>query len=331
MVSSEITGVDEFTKSIIKHGQDLEAVVEEGEWFEITIKKMFDTQIITSLGYHIDDLLGFRLNSSDSTPPSAVRLRLGYFNTQLSQILHKAVCQMKLNELAHVSFELEPSQLDESFKKTSQASHQQPCLDLKFEINLISIEKTGHYIPIYELDEKQLNTLCLEHKNDANELFKRQLIRTAFRRYQKAMNYLIVALQLIDEKLKNLAKLDEIDEERGAVEQDELSSLKTSLKQTKSQLYANLAICQLKNNNNEMAIVNCTKCLEISRDNVKALFRRAQAHTNLNNFENAILDYTKAIQLDPSNQELRAKLAACEKLKKSSEQELAAKMKKLFS
>lgn len=320
----------EYTLDCIETASDSDQMVEEGEWFEADVKRLFNAQIITSLGYDIDQVLSFKLQPNDGY--TRVRQRLGYFNTQIGQIIHKAVCQMKLNQLYHLSFEFDPQLLDESFKTKPVA--ERIFLDLKFEIRLVSVEKNfSHLPPIYKMNEHELYALCLEHKNDANELFKKHFIRTSFKRYQKSINYLIVALQLIGEKLKGstVHKLDDIDEEQESSSNDQLSKLNVQMLETKSQLYSNLSLCQIKNNNNQMAILNCTKCLEIDTKNVKALFRRAQARANLNDYEEALDDLKKALCLDPNNQEIKNKIVACEKSIKTHEQLMALKFKKLFT
>lgn len=45
----------------------------------------------------------------------------------------------------------------------------------------------------------------------------------------------------------------------------------------------------------------CLKVLELESTNVKALYRRAQAHMNLADLDLAELDIKKALELDPDN------------------------------
>lgn len=193
----------EFTKCILEKGI-LDSIVEEGEWFSIEIKKEFDISILKPYGYDLDSLIGFKLNNDNSF--TKVRLRLGFFTSVLNQIIHKAIYQMKLKELARVSFEIDPEYLDESLNKrpTKNGSNNKEkiFLDLCFDICLVEIESNGNRANnvVYKLNEDQLYAICLEHKNDANELYKKNLIRTAFQRYRKAISFLIIAQQMISEK-----------------------------------------------------------------------------------------------------------------------------------
>ena len=98
----------------------------------------------------------------------------------------------------------------------------------------------------------------------------------------------------------------------------------------KSQLYSNFAACQIKSGNSKMAIINCTKCLEIDNNNVKALFRRATAYAGIKEYELAINDCQTAISIDPNNVDVKKKLNQVENLQKQYNQNMSAKFKKMF-
>lgn len=89
-------------------------------------------------------------------------------------------------------------------------------------------------------------------------------------------------------------------------------------------------MCQLKNNNYEMTIINCTKCLEIDKLNLKALFRRAQARTGKNDYDEALADYNLALKLDPNNNEIKQRISHVEHLKKAYNQTISSNLKKFF-
>ena len=98
----------EFTKCVLSEGDNTEQVVTEGQWFTIKCKRLFDSACFKTLFEYpnVDLIIGFKTEKDSFTN---VRLRLGYFNSQISFILHKAICQMRLNELARISFELDLS------------------------------------------------------------------------------------------------------------------------------------------------------------------------------------------------------------------------------
>ena len=73
-------------------------------------------------------------------------------------------------------------------------------------------------------------------------------------------------------------------------------------------LYLNIAACQMKMRQYEYAIKNCTKALEIDGENIKALYRRCIALTEINEFERARKDAEEALSIDESNQALKKQL-----------------------
>lgn len=310
----------DFTKTIIEHG-DPSYIVEESEWFEFESKLLFDKSCLKrSLANDPDRLIGFNLNSDHLT---LVRQRLGYFNSQITKILQRIIQTMRLNEKAHISFELDPDLLNESFQ--NEKVDNKIYLDLKFEIILTKIEKNDpNQSLIYNLKADQLLTLSNEHKTDANELFKNSFVLTAFQRYHKAMSYLIIAEQMINEKKDiKIEDLETISETENETNHFDVAKLK-------SQLFSNLAACQLKSKNYKMVITNCGKCLELDKMNVKALFRRSSAFTEIKDFELAIEDLRIALALETDNIDVKKKLVYVEGLKKQYEQSMASKFKKMF-
>lgn len=319
----------DFTLNILEKG-DQNVIVEEGEFFTLEIKKLFDTSVLRSLGYDLDNLIGFIIDKNEL--PTSVRQRLGFFNTFLNEIIHRAIFKMKLNELSELSFEINPDLFDESFSyKNKHHLKEIVYLDLKFQLKITNVEKLRPYeCVIYKQDENQLFKLCLEHKTEANELFKKSHIYTAFKRYHKSISYLIIADQLINDKTSQKEQ-NEMSESCENEILNKLNDLKKQLKEQKAILHSNLAMCQLKSGNYDMAIINCTKCLEIDCNNVKALFRRAQARTGRNDYDEALEDYRAALKIDPNNQEIKNKVMHVENLKKTYNDAISGRLKKLFS
>ncbi|KAG1326131.1 tetratricopeptide repeat protein 1 [Cocos nucifera] len=80
-------------------------------------------------------------------------------------------------------------------------------------------------------------------------------------------------------------------------------------------------------------IKECTKALELNPSYVKALFRRAEAHEKLEHYEEAIADWKKVMELDPSNDQARRNIrrlepVAAEKREKMKE-EMIGKLKEM--
>ena len=315
----------EFTKCVLYKSDNLEEIVKEGQWFTIKCKQLFDSSVFKTVVKEakIDDLIGFKAETDCFTN---IRLKMGYYNSQISRVLHKAISQMRLNELSRISFELDPEILDESFKNKKDVRQKEKIyLDINFEINLIEIEAFNeNYVDqslVFNLNEHQLFEISSEHKKDANDLYQKNLFLTAFQRYHKSIAYLIIAEQVYNGKeiekktCDGLKTIDEINEKNSLEESQD--NFKNKLFELKSQIYCNLAACQMKSENYNMVIINCTKCLEIShKKNVKALFRRAQAYTFMNDWDYAIADLKLALSVDPSNEELKQNLLKAESLKK---------------
>lgn len=305
------------TKCILEKGIESEMSQPiDGDIYEIGIKLLFDKKVLKTDHFSSDSLIGISNLCMDKS--SRCYIKIAYYNTQIMHILHQAIKKMYLQELAHISFEFDPDLLNENFKETeSNKKESKVYLDLKFEINLIKkieeidetikIEgtcmKSEDYLKIdetviYKINEFDLLGLCVLHKTDANDLFKKGFILTAFKRYHKSISLLIIAQQQTNFNLQ-LAKEDKLELP------EDYQSFLNELSLIKSQLYSNLAACQLKSKKYKMAIINCTKCLELNKINVKALFRRGQCFGHLNEFEKARIDFEAACLLSPDDIEIK--------------------------
>jgi peptidylprolyl isomerase len=67
----------------------------------------------------------------------------------------------------------------------------------------------------------------------------------------------------------------------------------------------NQAQCHLKLGASAAALAVCDRALELDSSNIKAIFRRASANRDLQNFGEAKADVRKGIAIDPNNRELR--------------------------
>lgn len=65
-------------------------------------------------------------------------------------------------------------------------------------------------------------------------------------------------------------------------------------------ILCNRAQCYLKLGNNAAAIEDCTACLTIQPDNMKALFRRGSALEAMNDKKAALKDFRDALRVNPS-------------------------------
>ncbi|KAK3603020.1 hypothetical protein CHS0354_037767 [Potamilus streckersoni] len=76
-------------------------------------------------------------------------------------------------------------------------------------------------------------------------------------------------------------------------------------------MYSNRAACKLRRDNKEEAIRDCTKALNLHPHYVKALLRRAELYEASEKLDDALADYQKVVELDPSQNVARL---ACMKL-----------------
>merc|ERR1712048_693761 len=83
---------------------------------------------------------------------------------------------------------------------------------------------------------------------------------------------------------------------------------KTKAKELKKLSELNQAACHLKLKNVTDAKKACNNVLKEERENVKALYRRAQCDFELKNFMDCMTDLKKVINLDPQNKPARALL-----------------------
>ncbi|PWZ36787.1 Peptidyl-prolyl cis-trans isomerase FKBP62 [Zea mays] len=69
--------------------------------------------------------------------------------------------------------------------------------------------------------------------------------------------------------------------------------------------FLNNAACKLRLNDYKEAKELCTEVLESDNTNVKALYRRAQAHMHLVDLDLAEADIKKALEIDPDNRDVK--------------------------
>jgi tetratricopeptide (TPR) repeat protein len=89
-------------------------------------------------------------------------------------------------------------------------------------------------------------------------------------------------------------------------EAEDETQLKSLVQEVQIPGLLNLALCYLKLNRDvKNAVVHCTSVLQIEPGNIKALYRRAQAHLSLQDFDLARQDLVTALNLDPANSALK--------------------------
>jgi len=91
--------------------------------------------------------------------------------------------------------------------------------------------------------------------------------------------------------------------------------------------WLNCALVNMKQNETAECIKHCDKVLEKQPNNVKALYRKAQALQQRKDFEEAIVIYNKIVEIEPENKAAPQQILVC----KHQVAELLAQEKKRFS
>lgn len=131
--------------------------------------------------------------------------------------------------------------------------------------------------------EKTLE-LAYAEKASGNEFFRQGQLEEASKAYSKALLAVNQAFREAEDEVQLKALVQEV----------QIPGL------------LNLALCYLRLGKDvKNAVVHCTSVLQIESGNIKALYRRAQAHLSLQDFDLARQDLVTALNLDPSNASLK--------------------------
>lgn len=147
------------------------------------------------------------------------------------------------------------------------------------------------------------------HKQKGMELYARGEYQWAFHRFGLTLKY-IVSL--------------EHDVPSGHEEGMNMIGLKLSC-------YLNVAACQMRHHNYESVVKNCCKALELQPNNSKALYRRGSAYIQLQEYEKAKQDLSKAQEFEPKNPAIMKQQQLLKARVQKLNQYYASCMKKMFS
>ena len=81
----------------------------------------------------------------------------------------------------------------------------------------------------------------------------------------------------------------------------------------KSVIYCNRALAALKMENYAIALLDACEALKLDSNNVKGYYRRAQAYAAMRQLKNAVADFKKVCQIQPSNKDAREKYEITQK------------------
>ena len=201
------------------------------------------------------------------------------FKTDEEQViegLDTTVLTMKKGEVA--SARIPPEHAFGSTETKLDLAVVPPNSTVFYEVEIVSFEKEKESWDLKSNAEKI--EAAAKKKDEGNAWFKMGKYAKASKRYEKAAKYI------------------EYDSSFSEDEKKQSKAVKISIK-------LNNAACKLKLKDYKEAEKLCTKVLELESTNVKALYRRAQAYTELVDLELAELDIKKALEIDPDNREVK--------------------------
>lgn len=140
---------------------------------------------------------------------------------------------------------------------------------VEYEVELITFEKVKNS---WEMDDAEKLEQAQLLKEQGNKYLKESKLLLALKKYNRAKNYLT-----------------------GFVKENDASKL------LQIAVHSNLSLLYQKQNNNDEVLANCTKVLELDPKNVKALYRRGQVRLTAQDFESAIADFERVLEVEPAN------------------------------
>jgi len=180
-----------------------------------------------------------------------------------------------------------------------------PNTDLTYEITMNDFTKVKEKWGM-ELNEKK--EAAAKRKNDGNELFTQGHYSHALKKYKKALEYL--------------------DDSSSKLEPDEKKHVNIELSLP---CYLNSAMCHIKLKEYQKALDSCEKALQIDSRNVKGLWRRGVARTELGFWTEAKRDFTEALTIEPENKSIQQSMNRLKALMKKQDEIERERYKKLFS
>lgn len=162
----------------------------------------------------------------------------------------------------------------------------------------------------WDMSNEEKFEACERKRQEGNAFFKEKRYSMAFKRYQKALDYVSNEYDFHDDESKKRSR--------------ELALL----------CHSNLAtVCHVSDpdvHNLESVIHHATKALEIDGDNVKCLFRRARASREQKDLDTAMKDLKRALELEPSSKALQLEMRKTKEALKIQEQKERAVYSRMF-
>lgn len=233
--------------------------------------------------------------SQPSCDTNDVRLTIGDSTSFVDEVIEQCVCTMKEGEKCEM-------QISHSDLMQYDADGQWKD-DLICFIHLKSFTRG---IDVWRLSVQERVDLVMHYKNNGNTLFRQSNTIAAIKQYSKALRLSI--------PLEFHCKLNE--------KQDLLAIKGTCL--------SNLAAAYSKLGNFDNVCRFCTKAIACGVTDVKCYYRRGTAYMQLNDFELARKDFSKAQEIEPANRAIVEQLRRLNVKEKEMDKEQAKAYKSMF-
>ncbi|KAK7083442.1 hypothetical protein SK128_001155, partial [Halocaridina rubra] len=215
----------------------------------------------------------------------------------LDRAFERAFSLLVSNEVAVVEIRIPKTLLENSIEE----------LSLKCKVQLIILEYNKS---VYECSVDEKLSMASKYKNLGIALYREAISSkqlSAYLFFSQAVKWLCtIDLKESGEKRKEIEEL-------------------------KAQCYNNIGLYLINQKNYPLVIEATTKVLKLDKQNVKALYRRAVANTEIQNYELAEEDLRSALLFDPNNGPVKKQIEEVKKREKVVSDKYALAMKKFLS
>lgn len=253
---------------VVKDKKVMKKILKEGEGYE---RPDDGTVVQVKLIGKLEDGTIFVKKGHEEEPPFEFKID----EEQVIDGLDRAVKTMKKGEVALVT--IQPEYAFGGSESQQDLATVPVNATVYYEVEMISFTKEKES---WDMNTQEKIEAAGKKKEEGNAWFKAGKYERASRRYEKAAKFIEYDSSFTDE------------------EKQQSKVLKISCK-------LNNAACKLKLKDYKEAEKLCSKVLELDGQNVKALYRRAQAYIQLVDLDLAEIDIKRALEIDPDNRDVK--------------------------
>lgn len=253
---------------VMKDKKVMKKILKEGEGYE---RPDDGTVVQVKLIGKLEDGTIFVKKGHEEEPPFEFKID----EEQVIDGLDRTVKTMKKGEVALVT--IQPEYAFGRSESQQDLATVPVNATVYYEVEMISFTKEKES---WDMNTQEKIEAAGKKKEEGNAWFKAGKYERASRRYEKAAKFIEYDSSFTDE------------------EKQQSKVLKISCK-------LNNAACKLKLKDYKEAEKLCSKVLELDGQNVKALYRRAQAYIQLVDLDLAEIDIKRALEIDPDNRDVK--------------------------